>query len=87
MPPFTTQQVEKEGTAQHRGDRAHRDLLRTDDRAGGEVELVDWPELPEWPLRGTRIGIETVLRVAGRKDVKVEGRRTKTGASYLASWR
>lgn len=53
----------------------------------GEVRLLDWPEAPEWPLRGTRVGVETVLRVAGRKDVRVDGQRTPTGALYIATWR
>jgi hypothetical protein len=53
----------------------------------GEVELVDWPNAPEWPIRGTRVGIETVLQIAGRKGVRVEGRRTATGALYVATWK
>jgi hypothetical protein len=53
----------------------------------GEIRLVDWPDPPEWPVRGTRIGIETVLRVAGRVDVRVEGQRTATGAHYQARWK
>jgi hypothetical protein len=53
----------------------------------GEVRLVDWPHAPDWPVRGTRVGVETVLRVAGRKDVRVETQRTPTGALYIATWR
>jgi hypothetical protein len=53
----------------------------------GEIELIDWPDMPDWPIRGTRAGIEAVLRAAGRKDVAVEGRRTATGAVYTATWR
>lgn len=53
----------------------------------GQVDLVDWPDVPEWPIRGSRSGIETVLRVSGRKDVHVEGQRTPTGATYIATWR
>jgi hypothetical protein len=53
----------------------------------GEVQLVDWPDAPEWPVRGTRVGIETVLRVAGRKEVRAEVRRTATGAFYVVTWK
>lgn len=53
----------------------------------GEIELVDWPDMPDWPIRGTRAGIEAVLRAAGRRDVAVEGRRTATGAVYTATWK
>jgi hypothetical protein len=52
-----------------------------------EIQLVDWPDVPEWPIRGTRAGIEAVLRTAGRKDVRVDGSRTEVGATYLATWR
>lgn len=53
----------------------------------GEITLHDWPNAPEWPIRATRIGIETVLRLAGRNDVRVTSKRTPTGAEYLATWR
>jgi hypothetical protein len=53
----------------------------------GEVELREWPDVPEWAIRGTRVGIETVLRAAGRKDVRVEGHRTNGGAVYVATWK
>jgi hypothetical protein len=52
-----------------------------------EVNLVEWRNPPEWPLRATRIGIETVLRIAGRNDVEVSYSRTNEGATYAASWR
>lgn len=53
----------------------------------GEVTLLEWPNVPDWPIRGSQIGIETVLKAAGRKDVRVDGQRTATGAVYLASWK
>lgn len=53
----------------------------------GEVSLLEWPNIPDWPIRGSQCGIETVLKAAGRKDVRVEGQRTATGAVYLASWK
>ncbi len=53
----------------------------------GEIVLYDWPDVPPWPVRATRIGVQTVLSIAGRKDVRVQSSRTKTGAHYVASWR
>lgn len=53
----------------------------------GEVELVDWPDVPDWPIRGTQAGIETGLRIAGRRNVRVERKRTRTGASFIVTWR
>lgn len=52
-----------------------------------EITLFDWPNVPAWPQRATRIGIATVLRVAGRSDVRVEMAPTPTGARYVATWR
>ncbi len=53
----------------------------------GEVELIDWPDAPDWPIRGTQAGIETGLRIAGRRNVRVESRRTQTGAFFAVTWR
>jgi hypothetical protein len=53
----------------------------------GEVELVDWADVPDWPIRGTQAGIETGLRIAGRRNVRVEHKRTRTGAGFTVTWR
>ena len=53
----------------------------------GEITLLDWPRAPAWPVRATRIGIATVLRLAGRSDVRVDAATTATGARYVATWR
>jgi hypothetical protein len=53
----------------------------------GEVTLLDWPDVPDWPIRGTAAGIETGLRIAGRRNVRVESSRTRTGASFIVTWR
>jgi hypothetical protein len=53
----------------------------------GETRLVDWPGAPEWPLRGTRIGIEVSLGIAGRKNVQATCTRTPTGALFIVTWR
>jgi hypothetical protein len=52
-----------------------------------EIRLLDWPAAPEWPLRATKIGIETVLRIAGRQDVRIIYTRTPDGAGYTATWK
>lgn len=52
-----------------------------------EVTLTDWSDAPDWPLRATRIGVETVLRLAGRRDVKVAADRQPDGALFVATWR
>jgi hypothetical protein len=51
-----------------------------------DVTLSQWPNAPEWTLRATRIGIETVLRVAGRKNVRSSWERRPTGAAFTVSW-
>jgi hypothetical protein len=53
----------------------------------GEVKLYDWPQVPDWPLRGTRVGIEVGLTVAGRRNVQATCSRTSTGAVFIVSWR
>jgi hypothetical protein len=53
----------------------------------GEITLSDWPDVPAWPVRATRIGVETVLRLAGRKDVRVASEPRPDGAFFLATWR
>jgi len=51
-----------------------------------EIRLLDWPNAPEWPVRATRIGIETALRLGGRKSVRVTCVRTDVGADYVATF-
>jgi hypothetical protein len=51
-----------------------------------EVTLSEWPNTPEWTLRATRIGIETVLRVAGRKNVRTVSERRPQGAAFAVTW-
>lgn len=52
----------------------------------GEIDVVGWPGMPEMALRGLRIGVETVLRVAGRKGVQVAGASARDGAHLTATW-
>ena len=53
----------------------------------GVITLLDWPDAPDWPLRATRVGIESVLAIAGRREVRVTCSRTSTGAIFFANWR
>lgn len=51
-----------------------------------ELRLYDWPDPPAWPLRATRIGIETALRLGNRKNVVVRANRASGGATFTATW-
>jgi hypothetical protein len=53
----------------------------------GEIKLMDWPDAPDFTLRGVGVGVETVLVLAGRKDVRVTCERRPHGALLIASWR
>lgn len=52
-----------------------------------ELLLSEWIDPPKLDLEGLSTGIETVLRVAGRKDVKVNWERRPDGAFFAATWR
>lgn len=51
------------------------------------VELVGWPNVPDIVLRGTRIAIETVLRLSGRSAVRTAVERAPDGATLKATWK
>lgn len=53
----------------------------------GELTLHDWPNAPDWVLRGLRIGTETSLRLAGRNGVRVVYERRAQGAVFHVTWR
>jgi hypothetical protein len=42
-----------------------------------ELDLQEWPEVPDIVLRGLRVAVETVLRVAGRRNVVIVHERSK----------
>jgi hypothetical protein len=54
----------------------------------GRVELVltEWPGMSERNIRSLGITIETVLRLAGRKQIKVLPQSTPDGAKYTVVW-
>lgn len=52
-----------------------------------EASVSGWPDMPEFCIRGLRIGISTVLTLAGRKDVRIASHPTPDGALCEVSWR
>ncbi len=52
-----------------------------------EIVLRGWPGVSERNVRTLAVSIETVLRLAGRRAVRMDWTRTADGARYLAYWR
>ena len=52
-----------------------------------EILLRGWLGVSERNVRTLAVSIETVLRLAGRRAVRIEYTRTADGARYLAFWR
>lgn len=52
-----------------------------------EIRIAGWHDIPEFSARGIRIAIETVLRLAGRSDVRIVEDVRSDGRAFLASWR
>lgn len=52
-----------------------------------DLRVSEWPTISIMQMQGLAIGTETVLRVAGRKDVRVHRERTPGGAIFHAHWR
>jgi hypothetical protein len=50
------------------------------------VVLTGWPDMPDLRRLGVAAGVESVLEVAGRKNVSVEFEGTADGAVYQARW-
>ena len=51
-----------------------------------EIRIEQWPNMPDYAIRGTRVAVETVLRLAGRMSVKVSTQRSADGVVYGATW-
>jgi hypothetical protein len=51
-----------------------------------QLTVSEWPRMPAFSQRGLRIGIATILALAGRKDVRVRCAATAGGAELEASW-
>lgn len=52
-----------------------------------EVSLRGWPDVPDIQMQAVRKGIETVMRLAGRRWVKVTSERRPLGALFHVTWR
>lgn len=52
-----------------------------------EIELEGWPDAPDIVLRGTRVAVETVLRLSGRNTIKITVERVPGGAKLHATWK
>lgn len=52
-----------------------------------EIDLLDWPDVPELRLHGVANGIVATLTVAGREDVTIDWTRTDQGAHFKARWK
>ena len=53
---------------------------------GAELELQGWPRMPEYDLIGLTTGVQTVLELSGRKDVKVATTRRAPLILIRATW-
>jgi hypothetical protein len=51
-----------------------------------EIRVESWPNMPEYAIRGTRVAVESVLRLAGRSNVKITVEETPDGCLYHTSW-
>ena len=51
-----------------------------------DIRVEGWPAMPDYAIRGTRVAIETVLRLAGREGVKIVADRTSDGVVYITTW-
>jgi hypothetical protein len=52
-----------------------------------DIELEGWPDAPDIVLRGTRVAVETVLRLSGRSAVRTTVERAPGGAKVRATWK
>jgi hypothetical protein len=48
--------------------------------------LTGWPDVPKMSLQGIAIGMETALRLGGRKEPVVRVERRADGAVFVATW-
>ena len=57
------------------------------DRGRVELVLSEWPGMDPRSIRSLAITIETVLRLAGRRQIKVVSQSKPDGAKYSVTWR
>jgi hypothetical protein len=51
------------------------------------AEVTGWPAMPPRDVRAIQLSIRTLVMLAGRRDVTVEGSPTAAGARYVIHWR
>ncbi len=51
------------------------------------VQVTDFHDIPDRDVTALGISIAALLRIAGRSDVKVHGRRAPGGANWTVRWR
>ncbi len=56
------------------------------EQGSATIELLDFPDAPEFVVRPLGVGIETTLRCAGRTDARVSYEMRPGGAVYEAVW-
>lgn len=57
------------------------------DRPGlAQMHLKGWPNIPRMHINGIVAGVETVLKVAGRKRPSVSYERTSNGVVFTVTW-
>ena len=62
-------------------------LSAPDVQAGRAIcTLTGWPDVPKMSLQGIAIGMETALRLGGRKEPVVRYERRPDGAVFIATW-
>jgi hypothetical protein len=52
-----------------------------------EIVVTGWNQIPDFDAEGVAAGIESILKVAGRKDVHVIWELQLGGARFIAIWR
>lgn len=62
-------------------------VSRVPEPGSAELELSEWPGIRERYVRQVAIGVERVLVLTGRADVRVEHLRRMDGATIQVRWR
>jgi hypothetical protein len=57
------------------------------ERGRSELVITEWPRMDQRSIRSLAVTIETVLRIAGRRQIKVQSQSTPDGARYSFTWR
>jgi hypothetical protein len=57
------------------------------ERGSADLAVFEWPGMSEFALRGFRVGLESTLRAAGRRDPRASAIATRGGAVLKLEWR